>query len=681
MAQKPFAIEEHRAGIDMSFIRRTNANVGGFAGLVRELLRNTDGHAHAKRVWLNVVLDPLRIELIDDGIGFGHAGRGVYGGVYGKSTARGSGQGARGAIFDNANKFTVYTCPANQPSSEPVKVYVIERTEDQFFSDMTERKMFSWDVFLRDGYDQFPNDIISGTKIVVTDFVNPSTFPGIEEFRKMVADNIRLLRSLRVWVNGKKLEPPPIDGEKVFKASGLVCGKLANIDIEVVIPKDHREHLWIGHSTPLLTLNQFFGELKHGNPSLYRQVPSVYFETHLAGFIKIPALEEFQNQDQRSLRHTFYYSELCREIVTSLLTDQMSVFVSNELENYRRTYGNAELEMAFVRVSEMFREIYGDPRSSVHNKNKNFPKDSIDSVEVIRVSPSRVTMGLGDEREFKVVDPVDGYIYRWTDNRAGILLQNEGPVVRIRSPEVKGDYILTVFVEGHPEILPANIGIKVATPLEFDPSKWRRKNFRLSTPQIIEIGSHDNQECRVEVRHVGETSGEYVWSVTGPIKILEETNMSVKIGHVGDVGIGVVTCKDKACPEVFSETCIVNVIKVADEELDKKPNDVLPKGHRLGNIFSFEGEVYRFVGIEARNEMWDFDAAQNIIFISQGHPAFVTENRERFDMLILTIVVHCHVANLVKRGKIPDESTEILSALSQKLGLIFTINSTSGSSV
>lgn len=532
----------------LSFLR---TNMGGIWWFLRETGRNAINHGKAQNIAVRIYkvrpTDPEPIlEILDDGIGMGEDARWLFHAI-GWSN-EGNGTGARKTAVMLGQRLEVHTVHVDEPTVAwrtvmPLLQFVIDVHMD--------RSAVVWEKVSRKE-SRLPESHSHGTLLILSDFRAPkvqnlnklwknwpprldtfewrSTVDQIteEKAREHIAHEFRRPSQARLFVvNGTRIKPRPLAGLLVWPESEAKIKRvktspgLGEISGEIrLAPTSSETWLDIGGSTTTMSMRTFLTDLRVHNQELSRQVPAVWFDKRLIGYLQIGALENsWATEDREHLVHDFYVSAEAR-----MLVDELVAIGGVVAEKVREIESQPQSDVAESLLAEVLATMHasqGIKPTAVSDGTREGPGASGGAVPVpppprLMVDPSQIKLELwdgGPHRDAAIVavrNAMPDEEFEWRDlDRAGLFEPGAtGNQITVRAARRKGVYLIAVASKQYPT-RERTLRVEVSTNEEVGPAP------KVDEFSLIPRGTSTvvGERRLIRVRAQGTSSGQYDWQV------------------------------------------------------------------------------------------------------------------------------------------------------------------------
>lgn len=635
--------QECERAIAARFLDRAGKNVGGYVGVIREVLRNMVQYSHASRIVIAAGGRPIVWRLADNGIGMNEVAR-ARNHMFGISE-RGSGHGGRGSCLDMARILRIYTITRDDPAT----VWATEFEKTSFFEDLIARNVRSGKWYAADRSTLLPGIIPdgfkSGTVFELSEFFEPGSVPGADWIIQQVSDPgiMNPYKASSVTVNGKRVKPRAIDGY-LLADEHFEVAPFGAVHAALWLPsRDATVGLWLGAVDAVCTFTDFIRQLRQINPDVAKRMPREFLDTRLIGHLFVDALQDFQTQGQHRLDWKLFRAPLVARIVDELLALRLAPKIAERLVEYDRTE-NAERgnEVIGAVVSEM-NAAMGVTSNDFIGGTGGDDEPAEDVLPPLRITPAHpAPVSAGDRLTLAIRTPVPGEAYLWDDFGQGFLTEKTGISVTVTAGDIPGRYPIAVAAVGNPNRYHA-VQVRV---LARDPEEVEVKPFKL-LPHIAYFiqGDEHNRVKVVRVAAQGTTSGQYAWKLEkgrGIVAILPRSDVHVELEFLrGEPGeYDYLLCADAKDPNLVAR-CRVEILaseRADDPEEDKDDgrgggSGISGAGTYRGfdeQLLSFKGRQYRVVSAKFLDRPFIMDPENGVIQISVEYPRF-TELRDAPD--------------------------------------------------
>lgn len=633
----------------------TASNMSGLKRVLEEIIRNSTAadHGNAKSVEVHVV-DGRELEIGDNGIGMDQASRECCAESLGKTTACGTGSGARLAAVTLCETMEYVTVPKD----EPEVAYRISFHLPRFVvTTVLQIRENQWERIPRSA-SGFPAQWKHGTIVRLRDFrvCNPrapldreryrdtSRQVSEEEARRIIPIIFRPNIARLVTVNGRHVATPVSDGYLLWQQEPCTVRGIGTVSGEIRFTEDS-EGRWctIGGTTTTVPMQTFIDDCREHNAPLWERIRRRELrDKNLCGYILGEILEQYPTQSREHFDPSFYAAEAA-QVLVDFLNEEVATAIARKRAEYESRPATEATNQSLRRLIALMHErqhitpgvITGDGGSEGEDGTRAPLK--VNRVTFV-LTPVREGDDVRDSATFQVLNVLPGETFSWDDHGEGILdrtmLSANGDEVTVRSVAIEARYPIDVQSDRHPARR-QRLAVVVRAP-EGDRG-GKAEEFRLAPQQVREM--YVGEVKRIGVARIGRTSGVFTWSSVRCIGEHEDSVRAITVLQKGREvdfralapGDYVVRCVDAKDPQFVAE-CRIEVLARRPERSNDDSADAKTgtgSGNRKSVVSGVDGAfimVFRDVRFVVRGGQfltsvpWNIDPDDRTIFISDVHP-------------------------------------------------------------
>ncbi|MBI4133137.1 hypothetical protein HY478_00835 [Candidatus Uhrbacteria bacterium] len=412
------------------------------------------------------------------------------------------GQGERLAILSRCNRLTLISVQQNGGSRYALQATI--NAEEWFRAMRPDVPPLDIPIDTVDVPADFP--YTSGRRVILEDFT--IEIPPDEELEAAILE-LRAVFVGKIILNGRRLSKPRPKGDVITYKHDDFHG-LGQVEVDICIPElsQDADDLYIGISSPVVTLSEFLRNFKRANPELAERIPPVLWDRRPDGLIAVMALRAFKTQAQTQFDERLYRSELCRKIVEILLIGDVAYRLEHALTAREEKIVSTDVKDAVRQVVAEMNAAQGAGLARSGGAGPDAPRDPF-------IRPFRRHVEFGDTVEFTVLNVEPDDTVEWDPTGAGGTLDTTtGHTVRytagmVRSPDE--GYRLLARVTRVKDGSRAEASAKIY--LHAPSRHVGVKQFQIK-PSRMELYPGESREVRVI--NTATTSGKFVWRTDDP---------------------------------------------------------------------------------------------------------------------------------------------------------------------